>query len=129
MIFEESKTVWAHRFDHYIKLGSDRVHHIQFASSVLIAFIITFIVFKILQRTLNKDLDKLTRNLGRMRQFRNERRSIQYDAVNTSESGEITETKLKEFGFEQVKWQRLASDVFKPPRCRMLFSTLVGFGT
>ena len=41
-------TVWAHRFDHYIKLGNDNVHHLQFISSVVIAFIFTFFVFRIL---------------------------------------------------------------------------------
>ena len=40
----------------------------------------------------------------------------------------LVETRHTDFGFEQVKWQRLANDVFKPPVFRMLFSTLVGFG-
>ena len=26
--FEESDTLWADRFEHYIKTGNDRVHHI-----------------------------------------------------------------------------------------------------
>ena len=26
--FEESKTLWAHRYDHYIKLGDGKVHHL-----------------------------------------------------------------------------------------------------
>ena len=122
-------TIWAHRFDHYIKTGEGNVHHAQFIGSVLIAFLFTFFVFKILQRTLDKDLDKLTRNLDRIRQFRSTRRSGNYDAVNTSESGEISEGRnLDEFGFEQVKWTKLAGDVFRPPRCRLLFATFIGFG-
>ena len=46
--FEKSDTLWAHRYDHYIKLGDGKVHHLQFACSVLISFLFTFIVFKIL---------------------------------------------------------------------------------
>jgi transmembrane 9 superfamily member 2/4 len=26
--FKESQTLWAHRFDHYVKTGNDAVHHI-----------------------------------------------------------------------------------------------------
>ena len=74
-------------------------------------------------------MDKLTRNVDRIRQFRSGRRGETYDAVNTSESGEITQTRnLDEFGFEQVKWTKLSGDVFKPPRCRLFFATLIGFG-
>ena len=65
--FEESKTLWAHRYDHYMKLGEGKVHHLQFACSALISFLFTFMVFKILQRTLNKDMEMLTRNVNRMR--------------------------------------------------------------
>ena len=65
-----------------------------------------------------------------MRKFRSGRRGDHsYDSLDTSESGEVSTTKnIKEFGFERVKWTRLSGDVFKPPRCRMLFSALIGFG-
>ena len=60
--FKKSDLLWAHRFDHYMKLGNDRIHHLQFLVSCLIAFMFSFCVYKILQRTLNKDLDRIVRN-------------------------------------------------------------------
>ena len=75
-------TLWAHRFDHYIKTGNDKVHHLQFFGSVLIAFVATFGIFRILQATLAKDMNRLMRNSDRLNRFRGAR----YDAINTTES-------------------------------------------
>ena len=54
----------------------------QFFASVLIAFVATFGIFRILQATLAKDLSRLVRNFDRLSRFRGAR----YDAINTTES-------------------------------------------
>ena len=73
-----SDTVWAHRFDHYVKTGKDYVHHLQFLLSCLIAFISSAALYAILKRALSSDYDKSERNTRKLRDMKNKRRSALY---------------------------------------------------
>ena len=68
--FETSKLEWAHRLDHYKKLGDERIHHSQIMLSGGIIALLSFVVYKIIIRVLNQDIRAIHRNINRVQQNR-----------------------------------------------------------
>jgi len=96
VIFKKSDLIWAQRFDHFLKLGNSKVHHTQFIVACLIALFFTVLVYKILRRTLSKDLMLVARNKNALRHFRRNRTEIVYDSVAVSEDQEETSSTASE---------------------------------
>ena len=80
---KKSDAVWADRFDHYVKTGSDNVHHIQFFISVTIALIFFWIVRCCIYRIVAKDFNAVRRNQDKLKKARDYRRD---QVSNTLES-------------------------------------------
>jgi len=57
--FEPIDLLWAHRFDHFMKLKNSHVNHIQILLAFFLALGLTFIVYRIFERTLSKDLARV----------------------------------------------------------------------
>ena len=53
--------------------------------AAIIAVVFTFFVYKILQRTLNKDLERIVSNAGALRRFNRLRTDIAYETLSISE--------------------------------------------
>ena len=93
-----------------MKLGNDNIHHTQFLISCLLAILFSCCVYRILQRTLQKDLAAIERNHGALRRFKRNRAGVAYDSLSIfEESHENSSTaserqpkrELKDtFGFE-----------------------------
>ena len=69
VVFKKSELLWAHRFDHYLKLGKSDIHFWQFFVALLIAAAGTLSVYIILQRTISKDLEQVNLNRNALRRF------------------------------------------------------------
>ena len=99
VIFIKSNTSFSSRYDHYFSLkGSYRWPGLVF-SNILI-FLLTFGIFAILTKTVNKDLDKYNTN------------SVISDTVTIDEYG----------------WKQISGDVFRPPRHQKTLSAFIGTG-
>ena len=99
VIFIKSNTSFSSRYDHYFSLkGSYRWPGLVF-SNILI-FLLTFGIFIILTKTVNKDLDKYNTN------------SVISDTVTIDEYG----------------WKQISGDVFRPPRHQKTLSAFIGTG-
>ena len=99
VIFIKSNTSFSSRYDHYFSLkGSYRWPGLVF-SNILI-FLLTFGIFAILTKTVNKDLDQYNTN------------SVISDTVTIDEYG----------------WKQISGDVFRPPRHQKTLSAFIGTG-
>jgi hypothetical protein len=64
--YKLSNNTWAHRFDHYKKMGDEQVHHVQIMTSIGLSFILSFLVWQLVNRMLGKDYDALARNVEKI---------------------------------------------------------------
>ena len=98
IIFIKSDQSFSSRYDHYFSLkGSYRWAGLIFSNCLI--FILTFGIFLILTKTVNKDLDK----------------------YNTSSV--VNDTILDEYG-----WKQITGDVFRAPRHPKTLSSFIGTG-
>jgi len=69
--WRESKLTWAHRLDHYMKLGNNKIHYMQIFFSVSIVLCLSGFAYQTLERSLTEDFSALKRNVNRKRKERN----------------------------------------------------------
>lgn len=93
-----SENRWASRWDIYLQYPNGQVHWFSIINSLVIVFFLAAIISMILVRTLRRDIAKYNRD-------------------------EDLEDILEESG-----WKLIHGDVFRPPRCARLLTSLFGAG-
>jgi hypothetical protein len=102
----DETTVWAHRMDHYWKMGNSSVHYMQILISLAIIVICAIIVSQILACTLNRNfkiVEMLTLSKNARRSERGERRAAGDDQELTS----LTTNKRRPVEAENVAWKKI----------------------
>ena len=67
---KKSELLWTHRFDHYVRTGRDKVHHLQILLAVIIAGISASLVWFCMNRVIVKDLATVRRNNDKLKKAR-----------------------------------------------------------
>ncbi|KAK6454880.1 uncharacterized protein RJT20DRAFT_98277 [Scheffersomyces xylosifermentans] len=98
VIFEESATAWATRWDKYLHVYDPKIQWFSLINFSLIVIILGVIIAHILVRTLKSDI-------------------VKYNEVNLDD--DIS---------DESGWKLIHGDVFRPPKQRMMLSVLVGSG-
>jgi transmembrane 9 superfamily protein 2/4 len=103
------------RLDHYMKLGSNRVHWISIILSIAVIVALSALVLAMLEMSLSNDfreieLGVLTHNERRMRQLEN-----RPDEASQSPA-------------QARPWKQLQGDVMRSPTYPALFAVLIGMG-
>ncbi|KAI8060282.1 hypothetical protein BC940DRAFT_246682 [Gongronella butleri] len=99
VIWEESNTAWATRWDEYLSVLDPSIHWFSLVNSIVIVLFLTGMVAMILIRALHKDISR-------------------YNAA------EVQEDVQEDYG-----WKLVHGDVFRPPVRSMWLAVIVGSGT
>ena len=99
IIWHQSPTPWATRWDSYLKVFDPRIHWFSLVNSIVVVSFLCVMVAIILMRSLSRDISR-------------------YNAID------MTEDVQEDFG-----WKLVHAEVFRPPRQPMLLSILVGSGS
>ncbi|KDN43412.1 hypothetical protein K437DRAFT_257475 [Tilletiaria anomala UBC 951] len=97
--WKESKTPWATRWDHYLKVVNPNIHWLSLINAIVIAGFLCLMVSVVLMRSTNRDISR-------------------YEAID------LTEDVQEEFG-----WKLVHGEVFRPPQSPLLLSVMVGSGS
>ena len=99
VMWEESPTKWASRWDVYLKMTDPQIHWFSIVNSIMIVLFLTGMIAMIMMRTLHKDL-------------------VAYNQLDQSEEAQQEET----------GWKLIYGEVFRPPQHGGFLSVLVGTG-
>ncbi|KAI5288583.1 hypothetical protein KEM52_001111, partial [Ascosphaera acerosa] len=109
VVWRESDTVWATRWDKYLHVYDPNVHWYSLAySTVFVAVLVAFVV-TILVRTLRKDIARYNR----------------LDAIHLDD---LNDTSIEDGIAEDFGWKLVHGDVFRTPARPMLLAVLTGTG-
>lgn len=96
--WKESTVRWASRWDIYLGMNNVQIHWFSIINSLVVVFFLSGILTMIMVRTLRRDIAK----------------------YNTDENMEDT--------LEETGWKLVHGDVFRPPKHRRLFASVIGSG-
>ncbi|KAI5083006.1 hypothetical protein GOP47_0002749 [Adiantum capillus-veneris] len=98
VIFTESETKWASRWDVYLNMSDDQIHWFSIINSLMIVLFLSGMVAMITMRTLYRDISK-------------------YNDLETQEEAQ-----------EETGWKLVHGDVFRPPTHAGLLCVYAGSG-
>ncbi|KAK4703342.1 transmembrane 9 superfamily member 2/4, partial [Phenoliferia sp. Uapishka_3] len=98
VMWRESPTPWATRWDSYLRVFDPRIHVLSLINSIVVALFLCLMVAMVLLRTVHRDISR-------------------YNAIDLDEDVQ------EDFG-----WKLVHGEVFRPPKKRMLLSVVVGSG-
>ncbi|PWZ02133.1 hypothetical protein BCV70DRAFT_171775 [Testicularia cyperi] len=99
IMWKESATPWATRWDAYLKVFDPRIHWLALINSVVVVSFLCMMVVIVLSRSINRDIHR-------------------YNAIDLNEDVQ------EDFG-----WKLVHGEVFRPPNRPMLLAILVGSGS
>mmetsp|Transcript_1058 Transcript_1058/g.696 ORF Transcript_1058/g.696 Transcript_1058/m.696 type:complete len:207 (-) Transcript_1058:1086-1706(-) len=91
--FQESDLTWAHRSDHYYKLGNSEVHYFGLVFSSLIALGLVVATCKVLFKSLNKDFSDIKFNTSILSRRKKNRTQARYEALQGDEASSNASSK------------------------------------
>ena len=113
--------------EHYMKFGTPRIHYSAISLSILIIFILSAIICKILQRGLNKDFLSILKNKIKSNKRRQERARI--PKPEEDEASRLQRRKNKKpVDPEEVAWKKVHGDVFRTPAFPNILACFMGAG-
>ena len=59
--YKMSEVGWAHRYDHYMKTGSDSINYLMLLVSFCVVITLAFVAVTLLRKVLGRDFDKISR--------------------------------------------------------------------
>ena len=62
--YKMSDVGWAHRYDHYMKTGSDSINYSMLLVSFCVVITLALVAVTLLKNVLNKDFDRISRWLN-----------------------------------------------------------------
>ncbi|TBU45895.1 endosomal P24A protein [Dichomitus squalens] len=98
VMWNESDTPWATRWDNYLHIFDPRIHWFSLINSIIVVVLLCLMVSMILLRTVSRDISR-------------------YNAIDLSEDVQ-----------EDWGWKLVHGEVFRAPRNPMVLSILVGNG-
>ncbi|MCO5605099.1 hypothetical protein L7F22_059278 [Adiantum nelumboides] len=98
VIFTDSETKWASRWDVYLNMSDDQIHWFSIINSLMIVLFLSGMVAMIMMRTLYRDISK-------------------YNDLETQEEAQ-----------EETGWKLVHGDVFRPPTHAGLLCVYAGSG-
>ena len=125
----DKTTEWAHRMDHYWKMGSGKVHYMQIFVSLLIITMVAMIICQIFKCALKKDFRSLELGVLSLNKHRRDRGQRRADGDEQETSG-LTETRRSPVVVEaeNVAWKKIQGDVMRAPGYPNIFACLIGIG-
>ena len=115
--FRKSDTLWATRWDPYLKMRNSRVHWFQIVNSFIIVILLSASIAMILTRTLKQDLlkykDSLKNDVEKQRLINGHK--MDKDTIIIDE-------------FTDYGWKIVHGDVFRPPKHSYFFIILISSG-
>lgn len=121
----DNETLWANRMEHYLKFGRENIHLAAILISLSIIIMLTFIVVKLMQRSLNQDFTTTIKRAISSKLRRQERARLP-----NPDDGESRSLKKKKepVAAEDVAWKKVHGDVFRAPLFANILCCLVGAG-
>ncbi|GAA6007655.1 Emp70p [Rhodotorula paludigena] len=110
VIWRESSTPWATRWDNYLHILSPRIHVLSLINSIIICGFLCFMVAMILLRALNRDITRYNALSS-------------YDLDLDPSSTDIADSVQDDSG-----WKLVHGEVFRAPKLRMWLCITVGTG-
>ena len=124
----DKSTEWAHRMDHYWRMGNSKVHFMQILISIIIIILCALVICQILRCALQKEFNLLEMgNLIRNKQ-RKERGQRRAQGDEQEMSGLTGQRPKQIVEAENVAWKKLQGDVMRPPSYPNIFSCIMGMG-
>ncbi|KAI5308139.1 hypothetical protein KEM55_006466, partial [Ascosphaera atra] len=109
VIWKESDTVWATRWDKYLHVYDPNVHWYSLIYSSIFVIVLVALVSTILVRTLRKDIAR-------------------YNRLDAIDLDDLNDTSIEEGIAEDSGWKLVHGDVFRAPARPLMLSVLVGTG-
>ena len=126
----DERTEWAHRMDHYWRMGNSKVHFLQLFISLAIVTVATLIISQILRCALNKDIRILELGNIARNKMRSEKVKQRQSAGDDHEVAGLTNSqKPKQIvEAENVAWKKIQGDVLRTPEYPNIFCCMLGMG-
>ena len=118
---KKGDTTWAHRMDHYYKIGDTDVHWTQLAFSATMVFVLTCCVCAMLKKGLSID-EKNFKNQAISRAERRKQRIAGSMEIDSSTGPRPQKSAAS------VAWKKLHGHVFAAPGYPAIFSCFLGAG-
>lgn len=109
VVWKESDTVWATRWDKYLHVYDPNVHWYSLIYSSIFVIVLVAFVTTILVRTLRKDIAR-------------------YNRLDAIDLDDLNDTSVEDGIAEDSGWKLVHGDVFRAPSRPMLLAVLTGTG-
>ena len=105
----DETTAWAHRLDHYYKIGNTKVHFLQLGISLSVITVAALAAIVPVMQGLDKDISKI-------RQAHLAKKSVK--KADTPAASSVS----------GVAWRKIANDVFRIPDFAVFLAVMIGIG-
>ena len=112
--------------DHYMKFGTDSIHYSAISLSILLIFMLTVIVCKIMEQGINKDFIGILKNKIKSNLRRQERARL--PNPDDPEQRSLRRKTKEPTDPEIVAWKKVHGDVFRTPMFPNILACFMGAG-